>query len=162
LCATTRGDAWLDGCWRNCRRSRTRASATLNERVHLVEQLLGVERLVDVIVSADPGATRTIVGLVLAREEQHRQLWRFPLELLAQIVAAGVTQHSVDQRDARALSSQLGQRVGRAFGQNGAEVFSGKGHFQDLAHGLAVVDGQQRGGHSSSKVWNDRWGIIDS
>ncbi|MEO8901617.1 MAG: hypothetical protein ABI627_08830, partial [Polyangiaceae bacterium] len=51
-------------------------------------------------------------------------------------------------------------RLVRVLAEDGPKIFASEGDFKHLAHGLAVIDSQQRGGHESSGVTYGRTWII--
>lgn len=137
-------------------RRRGLGALSHEERAHLFDELLGVEGLIDVVIGAHLRTPGLIVGAVLAREQDHAGRGGFPLDLLAEIVAAGPGQEGVEQDDRGPVHPKFLERLVRAPGELGLEILSSEGDFEHLAKGFAVVDSQQLGGHECSCVGKDK------
>jgi hypothetical protein len=138
------------GCRRHGR-DPGRLRAALGQRSDLVDHLLGVERLVHEVVRTRGSGARLIVGLRLVGENHHEGRRRGALDLTAQVVAVRSFERRVNQRDLWMLGLRFRERVRGVSSDHGFEAFPGEGDLDHLAHGLAVVDGQQSGGHASSR-----------
>jgi hypothetical protein len=139
---------WSDGHGR-CRSSRRGSGfdRTCREPLHFVDELLGVERFLDEIVSPRVLPLLGIVRLLLGGEQQDGDRGILGFDLGANGIAAGSVQRDVAENHGGTLGSKLGEaRVG-AVGADDAEIFAGEGQFQHFAHGDAVVDGEQGRGH---------------
>jgi hypothetical protein len=91
-----------------------------------------------------------VVGLLLGRENDHRDGRVLGLDLGAKTVAARPVQSDIAQDDGRALGANFGKRgVGRICGHD-AIILACKSHLQYFAHRDAVVDGEQGRGHLGS------------
>jgi hypothetical protein len=119
---------------------------------HLVDQLLGVERLVHEVVCTHARPAYAVVRLLLAGQQYYGHAGGFALDFLAEIVAAIIAEIGVDECDGRTVVAHLGERICRPFRDDGSILLARKGDFQHPSHGFAVINGQQRGGHRSSQV----------
>jgi hypothetical protein len=117
------------------------------ELLHLVDEQLGIERLLDEVVGARGEPFLAVVGLLLRGEHEHRHRGALALDLGAKAVATGALQGDVTENDGRTVSAEPGKRGVRRVGGDDAKVFAGKSHFQHFAHRDAVVDGEQGRGH---------------
>jgi hypothetical protein len=127
------------------------------ESFDLVDELLGVERLLDEVVGARALPLVGVVRLLLRRKKKDRDRRILCFDLRANGIAACPLQRDVTENDARTFGSQLGERSVGAVGADDAKILAGEGHLQDFAHRDAVVDGEQGRGHGKFSSLRSRW-----
>jgi hypothetical protein len=113
----------------------------LRDRTHLVDQLLGVERLIDEVIGAHGSAAGSVIRLMFAGEQNHARVGRFLFDLTAEVIAIGPFQTGVDESHLGLLGTHFAQCLLGAPGNHHSKIFPPESHFQDLSHGGAVVDG---------------------
>jgi hypothetical protein len=124
----------------------------LEDCSHLVDELLGVEWLVDEVVGTRFRTAGAVVRLLLAAQHHDRDLRGLLLDLLAQCIPALLAQVGVDEHHTGLLSAESLESFSGVLRQDRAVlVLTREGDFQHPTHGFAVVDSQERGGHRSSE-----------
>jgi hypothetical protein len=117
------------------------------QALDLVDELLGVERLFDEVVGARAETLLVVVGLLLRRQNEHRDSRAFSLDLGAETVASLPIQRDVAEDDRRMIGAELGECSVGGVGRHDAVVLASEGHLQHFAHRDAIVDGEQGRGH---------------